>query len=150
MGRKLRYLPEGGGLVQVTCRTLQGRLLLRPDPELNDIAAGILGRSQRLYPVDIVGYVVMSTHYHLLVWAEDAQRLARFAGYFNSNLAREVSRKTNWTGKIWDRRYQAIVVSDEEGAQEGGLRDLASHGVKENLVGHLREWPGLHCLRQIV
>src|SRR3954462_10076672 len=63
MGRKLRYLPEGGALVEVTCRTLQGRLLLRPDPELNDIAAGILGRSQRLYPVDIVGYIVMSTHY---------------------------------------------------------------------------------------
>jgi len=59
MGRKLRYLPEGGALVEVTCRTLQGRLLLRPDPELNDIAAGILGRAQRLYPVQIVGYVVM-------------------------------------------------------------------------------------------
>jgi REP element-mobilizing transposase RayT len=86
-----RYLPEGGALVEVTCRTLQGRLLLRPDPELNDIAAGILGRSQRLYPVDIVAYVAMSTHYHLLVWAEDAQRLSRFVGYFNSNLAREVS-----------------------------------------------------------
>ena len=29
MGRKLRYLPEGGALVEVTCRTLQGRLRLR-------------------------------------------------------------------------------------------------------------------------
>jgi hypothetical protein len=150
MGRKLRYLPEGGALVEVTCRTLQGRLLLRPDPELNDIAAGILGRSQRLYPVDIVGYVALSTHYHLLVWAEDAQRLSRFVAYFNSNLAREVSRKTGWTGKIWDRRYQAIVVSDEEAAQEERFRYLCSHGVKENLVGHLRDWPGLHCIRQIV
>jgi REP element-mobilizing transposase RayT len=104
MGRKLRYLPEGGALVEVTCRTLQGRLLLRPDPELNDIAAGILGRSQRLYPVNIVGYVVASNHYHFLVWAEDAKRLSRFVAYFNSNLAREISRKTGWTGKIWDRR----------------------------------------------
>src|SRR6476661_6934528 len=150
MGRKLRYLPEGGALVEVTCRTLQGRLLLRPDPELNDIAAGILGRSQRLYPVDIVGYVALSTHYHLLVWAEDAQRLARFAGYFNSNLAREVSRKTGWTGKIWDRRYQAIVISNEEEAQVERLRYVLSHGCKENLVTHLRDWPGLHCVRQIV
>ena len=45
MGRKLRYLPEEGALVEVTCRTLQGRLLLRPSPELNDIAAGVLGRA---------------------------------------------------------------------------------------------------------
>jgi len=150
MGRKLRYLPEGGALVEVTCRTLQGRLLLRPDPELNDIAAGILGRSQRLYPVQIVGYVALSTHYHLLVWAEDAQRLARFVGYFNANLAREISRKTRWTGKIWDRRYQAIVVSNEEEAQVERLRYLLSHGVKEGLVEEVRDWPGLHCVRQIV
>ena len=25
-----------------------------------------------------------------------------------------------------------------------------SHGVKENLVARLRDWPGLHCVRQIV
>ena len=117
MGRKLRYIPDGGALVEVTCRTLHGRLLLRPSPELNDIAAGILGRTQRLYPVDLVAFVPMSNHYHLLVWAENAKRLARFVGYFNSNLAREVSRWTGWTGKIWERRYQAITVSNEEEAQ---------------------------------
>jgi hypothetical protein len=42
------------------------------------------------------------------------------------------------------------VVSDEEAAQEERFHYLCSHGVKENLVGHLRDWPGLHCIRQIV
>jgi hypothetical protein len=102
MGRKLRYIPEGGALVEVTCRTLQGRLLLRPSPELNDIAAGVLGRAQRLYPVDLVAFSPLSNHYHMIVRAESAKRLARFVGYFNSNLAREVSRLTGWTGKIWE------------------------------------------------
>ncbi len=150
MGRKLRYIPDGGALVEVTCRTLQGRPLLRPSPELNDIAAGILGRAQRLYPVDLVAFVQMSTHYHLILGVEDAKRLARFVGYFNSNLAREVGRLTGWTGKIWERRYQAIPISDEEEAQVARLRYLLGHGVKETLVAHLREWPGLHCVRQIV
>jgi hypothetical protein len=150
MGRKLRYIPDGGSLVEVTCRTLHGRLLLRPSPELNDIAAGILGRAQRLYPVDIVAFSPVSNHYHMIVWAENAQRLARFVGYFNSNLAREVSRLTGWTGKIWERRYQAILISNEEEAQAGRFRYVLSHGVKENLVARLREWPGLHCVRQIV
>src|SRR3954451_18623573 len=109
MGRKLRYIPDGGALVEVTTRTLHGRLLLRPSPELNDIAAGILGRAQRLYPVDLVAFSLLSTHYHMILDAEDTQRLARFVGYFNSNLAREVGRLTGWTGKIWERRYQAIL-----------------------------------------
>jgi hypothetical protein len=78
MGRKFRYIPETGALVEVTCRTLQGRPLLRPSPELNDIAAGILGRAQRLYPVDLVAFVLVSNHYHLILWVEDAKRLARW------------------------------------------------------------------------
>jgi REP element-mobilizing transposase RayT len=150
MGRKLRYIPEGGALVEVTCRTLHGRLLLRPSPELNDIAAGILGRAQRLYPVDIVAFSLMSNHYHVVVEVEDARRLARFVGYFNSNLAREISRRTGWTGKIWDRRYQAILISGEEEAQVERFRYVLSHGCKENLVARLRDWPGLHCVRQLV
>jgi hypothetical protein len=150
MGRKLRYIPDGGALVEVTCRTLQGRLLLRPSPELNDIAAGILGRAQRLYPVDIVAFVPVSTHYHMILFTQDAKRLARFVGYFNSNLAREVGRLTGWTGKVWERRYQAIPISDEEEVQIARLCYVLGHGVKENLVARLREWPGLHCVRQIV
>jgi putative transposase len=150
MGRKLRYIPDGGALVEVTSRTLHGRSLLRPSPELNDIAAGILGRAQRLYPVDLVAFVPLSNHYHMIVGVENAQRLARFVGYFNSNLAREVSRLTGWTGKIWERRYQAIPISDEEEAQVGRLQYVLAHGVKENLVARLRNWPGLHCVRQIV
>ncbi len=150
MGRKLRYLPEEGALVEVTCRTLQGRLLLRPSPELNDIAAGVLGRAQRLYPVNLVAFSPLSNHYHMIVRPESAKRLARFVGYFNSNLAREISRLTGWTGKIWERRYQAILISDEEEVQAARFRYVCSHGVKENLVARLREWPGLHCVRQIV
>jgi hypothetical protein len=71
-------------------------------------------------------------------------------GYFNSNLAREISRLTGWTGKIWDRRYQAILISNEEEVQVARFRYVVSHGVKENLVANLRQWPGLHCVRQIV
>jgi hypothetical protein len=46
MSRHLRFVPDGGALVEVTCRTIQGRLLLRPSQQLNDIVLGILGRAQ--------------------------------------------------------------------------------------------------------
>src|SRR3954465_11169404 len=149
MGRKLRYIPDGGALVEVTCRTLQGRLLLRPSPELNDIAAGILGGAQGLFPVELICYSLLSNHYHLIAWTKDAKRLSEFTGYFNSNLAREVGRLTGWTGKIWEKRYQPIPISGEEAAQVARFRYVLGHGVKENLVAHLREWPGLPCIRQL-
>ena len=37
MPRKLRFIPEEGTLVEVTCRTIQSRMLLRPSPGLNEI-----------------------------------------------------------------------------------------------------------------
>src|SRR5215208_6733047 len=66
--------------------------------------------------------------------------LSRFATcfmtYFNSKLAREIGRLTGWRQKIWSRRYQAIVVSQEEEAQEARLAYVLAHGVKEQLVAH--------------
>ena len=87
-------------MVEITGRTLQGRFLFTPSTAFNDIALGVLGRAQRLHNVRLFGYVVMSNHVHILAWVDDAQQLASFAGYFASNLAREVARLTGWTDKI--------------------------------------------------
>lgn len=150
MGRRLRYAPEGGCLFEVTCRTQQGRFLFRPSPAFNEIALGVLGRAQRLYPVSICGVVVVSSHYHLLVRAPDAGRLAFFMWYLNTNLAREVVGLTDWEDKVFSRRYQAIPVSDEEPAQVERLEYLLSHGVKEDLVERVFDWPGVHCARALI
>ena len=76
MSRPLRFIPEDGSLVEVTCRIAQGRYLLLPDPELDDILLGVLGRAQRLYPVEICGFAFLSSHYHLLLRVPDAKRMA--------------------------------------------------------------------------
>ena len=121
MGRRLRFVPERGTLVEVTCRTVQGRFLLRPSPLLNEIILGILARAQRLYPVGICAFSWTSNHYHLLLRVDDAQRLAKFVGYVNSNVAREAGRLHGWKD-IWARRYQDIIVSHEEAAQVERLK----------------------------
>lgn len=149
MGRPLRFIPEGGALVEVTCRTLHGRFLFRPSPELNSIVVGVLARAQQAYPVDICSPVFMSNHFHLLLWVPDAQRLSDFMEYTNSNLAREVSRLTGWDVKIFADRYRLILVSNEERAQVERLRYSLSHGCKENLVSRLEEWPGVHLMHAV-
>jgi len=123
MGRPIRYLPsEGSGLVEVTCRTVQGRYLLTPSPELNEILLGALGRAQQLYRVGICAFAFASNHFHLLLRVESTRQLALFMGHFNSNLAREAGRLVRWREKFWGRRYQSIPVSDEEAAQVERLR----------------------------
>ncbi|HYQ84502.1 MAG TPA: transposase, partial [Rubrobacter sp.] len=150
MSRKLRFVPQGGSLVEVTCRTIQGRLLMRPSPLLNEIILGVLGRAQRRYPLEIVGYVFASNHYHLLLRVDQAERLSEFMGYFGGNLAREIARLTGWEDKVWSRRYESILITDEERAQVERLTYILSNTVKENLVARVEDWPGVHCARPLL
>ena len=149
MARRLRYIPPGGALVEITCRTIQGRLLLRPSPVLNDVTLGVLARAARLASLLVHAYAFLSNHYHLLVRVADAQQLAEFMNYLNSNLAREAGRLARWREKFWGRRYQAVIVSDEEAAQVGRLSYVLSQGVKEGLVASPLDWPGAHCARAL-
>jgi REP element-mobilizing transposase RayT len=150
MSRHLRFVPEGGGLVEVTCRTIQGRFLLRPSQQLNDIVLGVLGRAQERHPLEIVCFSFLSSHFHLLLRVPDAQCLSQFMGYFSGNLAREVVRLTGWTDKVWSRRYQSIPVSDELPAQIERLTYILANGVKENLVARVEEWPGVHSAHALL
>lgn len=146
MGRRLRYVPEGRTLFEITTRTVQGRFLLRPGPQLNRIILGILGRAQRRYGVELHAFVFLSNHYHLLATVQSAHQLALFVGYLNANLAKEAGRLHGWREKFWSRRYQAIPVSEEEAAQLDRLRYVLSHGAKEGLVRSPRDWPGVHSI----
>ena len=150
MSRRLRYIPGCGALVEVTCRTIHSRFLLRPGDLINEIIIGVLGRAQRKYPIRCCGYVFASNHLHLILDVDNAHQLSCFMRYVSSNLARKVGRLVGWCDKIWSRRYQAIVISPEGGAQTERLRYCLAHGVKEDLVETVDQWPGVHCAKSFL
>jgi len=115
MPRPLRFVPANA-LVEVTTRTLQGRLLLKPSPELTDIILGVIGKAQDIYKMSIHAFVVMSTHAHFLCSPSSADDLARFMQFVNANIAKEAGRLHLWRERLWSRRYRSIVVSDEKSA----------------------------------
>jgi hypothetical protein len=69
--------------------------------------------------------------------------------HLNSNLAREAGRLADWREKFWGRRYEAIVISEEEAAQVERLKYVLSHGCKEGLVERPADWPGVHAARAL-
>jgi hypothetical protein len=97
-----------------------------------------------------IGYSFLSSHYYLLLRVDDAQQLARFMAYFNGNLAREVARLTGWKDKVWSRRYESILVTEEGAAQVDRLRYLLENSCKEGLVDSPIHWPGVHCAKALV
>jgi REP element-mobilizing transposase RayT len=141
MARRLRFIPSGGAVVEVTMRTLQGRFLMLPTSEVSQLILGIIARAQARYDMVIHAFVFMSDHYHMLLSVKSAFQLARFMCYVSSNIAREVG-KLFWKGRFWGRRYQAIVVSDEEAAQVARLKYILANGCKEGLVSRPQDWMG--------
>ena len=141
MGYEPRWIPFGK-LVEVTCRVMQARYLLRPSRDLNEILTGVLAKAARRYPVGVVAYHALSNHIHMLVVPEDAQALAGFMSFFAGNLAKEAGKLHGWKEKFWGRRYSHIVVSDEPEAQQERLRYLLTQGCKEGLVRRPEDWPG--------
>lgn len=135
------------GIYFVTARTAQGRCLLRPSPQVREILGGILARAARRYGVGLRGYVFMSNHLHLLVRARGVA-LSRFMQFLLANIARKIGTLHEWRGPFWQRRFSCEPVLDAE-AELGRLRYILSHGVKERLVAHHDEWPGLTCLKAL-
>ena len=141
MPRDLRFIPPNS-LVEVTCRTLQSRFLLKPHRDLTPITIGVLAKAQQHYSMTVCAFVYLSNHCHLLLQPTDAWQLARFMNYVNANIAKEAGRLYSWREKFWGRRYRAIVVSDEPEAELKRLTYLLSQGCKEGLIDSPRRWPG--------
>lgn len=148
MPRRLCFVPEGS-LVEIIARTVQGRFLLRPGPGWTETFVGILARTQELYPVRLHAFVAMSNHLHLLASPDDAQQLAAFMRHVLTNLSKEAGRRHGWRGPLFQRRYHAIVVTDEEYAHVERLTYILRHGAKEGLVARPEEWPGPHCAKAL-
>ncbi len=136
--------------MEITGRTIQGRYLLRPSVQLNEVVVGVIGRAQRKHQVEVCALTVLSNHIHLLVFAEDCGRLAEFMHFVDTNLSKKVGRLHDWSGTLWHGRYSAVPVSGEEAAQVARLKYVLAQGVKEHLVARMRDWPGVHCARALV
>jgi hypothetical protein len=144
MPRPLRFIPDHA-LVEITTRTFQGRLLLRPSPELTDIILGIIGKAQELYGMSIHAFVFLSTHAHLLLSPTSPGQLALFMQFVNANVAKEAGRLHLWRERLWSRRYRSIVVADDDAAH-ARIRYILAHGAKEGLLASPNAWPGPNCI----
>ena len=104
MSRPLRHVHPGGSIFEITTRALQSRYLIPTGEHFRSIAVGIMARAKELYPVELYAFGGLSNHLHILLGADDVDKLAGFMGFVNSNLAREANRIIGWKEKFWSRR----------------------------------------------
>ena len=150
MPRHLRFQSTEWTPHLITARCTQGQGLLRPDPEVTEIIKATLARALERHrgEVELHHYVVMSNHLHLLISTQDAHAKARFMCSLSGTLARELCRHWGMRDHLWEGRYHSHELLDEE-ALIDAYKYIFKNSVKEGLVDHPSQWPGLHGYAQL-
>ena len=135
-----------GKLHLLSCRTLRSELLFIPKGELNHIIGGVIARYQSIYQIDIFAIKVLSNHYHMLARAPYGN-LPRFFESVNREIAQRVNRYLKREGFLWSRRYDDLIVVEDDDAIEA-LVYVVTNNVKHCLGSHPRNWPGISSYAQ--
>ena len=106
--RKLRHLIGAGmgteSFVEITAKTAQDQFLLRPDPIVNSLIAGVLARAAHRYGVALYGHAFLSNHFHLLIAVRSARDMKAFMNYLMGNVGRKINRYRGRSGPFWQRQ----------------------------------------------
>ncbi|MBL8137769.1 MAG: transposase [Acidobacteria bacterium] len=102
---------------------------------------GILSSTQRREGLQLLGYVVMPNHWHLVAWPESVPQLSRFMQRVTSAHAAIVRTHSHSIGQghVYQGRYHATVVSDDEQLRRT-LRYVEANPVRAGLVGRAEFW----------
>ncbi len=110
MGRKPR-VEYSGALYHVIQRGNNREYIFEKNEDklflLNEIRGRKINTGLKLY-----GYVIMDNHYHLVLQVGD-DPLSKLMHLINSSYARYYNREHNRTGHVYDGRYKAIPIQNE-------------------------------------
>ena len=115
MARSLRIQFENAHY-HVTCRGNARQRIYVQDTDRSAFLQ-LLGRSAEIYQVEVLAYVLMANHFHLLVKTPRAN-LQEFMRHFNISYTSHFNRAHQRTGHLYQGRYKAFLVEADPYLQE--------------------------------
>ena len=89
--------------------------------------------------VKIQAFVLMSNHYHLLIWTPDSN-LDRFMFFFNYNISKKIRVRTGRINRIFGDRYRWTLVQ-EESYFNAVLIYIYQNPLRQHLVLKCEDYP---------
>jgi putative transposase len=129
----------------VSNRCIDELFLLKPCPRVNALILGCLARAVAKYGIELIGYVFMGNHYHLILRAPHGN-LGAFMRDFQAWLARKLKKiRKKISGSVFPQRYRQVDILDDAKAFEK-LIYLLANPCAAHLVASPQEYPGLSSL----
>ena len=140
MARNVRVV-ESHRYYLITNRCILGMFLMRPDDECRRILKGCLARAVDKYGVELVCFVFMSNHFHLIARFPELN-MAEFMEELQSQIARRINNHRGRKGKFFGQRYDDQALLDHQ-----VLRDkicyVLNNPLNDRAVRTAADWPGV-------
>lgn len=115
--------------------------LLAPSKEMRFLVARCLRRMQVEYDVELIAYVIMSNHWHLVVRLRN-DRLPEIMQDFKGGLGKAMNKILGRRGAVWMERYSDKALLDDA-STEGKVHYTHVNPLRAHLVERLEDYPGL-------
>jgi putative transposase len=138
MPRRPRSSLPDPGVFQVTARGVNRSLIAFDEVDFAALQRLVLETAERFgWAYDV--YILMSNHFHL-VMPTSLNSLSAGMHWLMGTYAQRINRRHSRTGHLFENRFSAWVVRDEEHWQET-CRYVLENPVKAGLCASALDWP---------
>lgn len=99
------------GYYHIVNRGVEQRIIYK-EHEDYEIFLEMLCTANKIYDVQLHGYVLMNNHYHLLI-ETTRENLSKFMKHINASYAIYFNKKYKRSGHLWQGRFKSWYVTDE-------------------------------------
>jgi len=144
MPRPVRYV-RNTHYYFLTNRCLLGQFVMLPDDECTRIIKGCLTRAAQAHNVELVCFVFLSNHFHIVARFPD-RNMGEFMCQLQGQIADRLNDHRVRSAPVFPERYDDQALLDDQ-----TLRDKISYvlnnPVQDRLVGSAEDWPGVTSMR---
>ena len=111
MPRIARHVEENG-YYHVISRSTNQTWVLRDQEDFAHFRK-LIREAKDKFPLRLFHYVLMNTHFHLVVQAVTKDFLAQHLAYVKWHYTQWMRKKYRWRGPLWRERYKSLPIEDE-------------------------------------
>jgi putative transposase len=137
-----------GRTSMVSRRCTQRQLLLRPDRKTNEIFAYCLAEAAKRYGIGLVAWIVMSNHYHAIVYDPNGQ-LPAFTEHLHKFLAKVLNVRWERWENMWSTEETCITYLPTPEDIFRKVVYVLANPVADDLVERVTDWPGCHSFHHL-
>lgn len=125
----------------ISRRCTQRQLLLRPDPEVEQIYLYCLGEAAQRFNITLYGFLAMSNHQHLTI-RDNHANFPVFLAHLHKMLAKVMNKRLGRWENLWATEQPSAVWLVEPADRFAKLIYLLANPVADDLVDRVGDWPG--------